>query len=199
LELSTGKLTEVAHRDDLGVLAFAVEGDGSLVFQRRGILVSRKNGMEWPFRSFPSEPKLDDVTAYAWTPNGELIFADRNRIHRSDANGVVTLVTQIEGKVIEPKIWNGTDIPSIFGLAVDNDGNVLAAVPGLAKVYRIGKNGTSQEVAYKENGWRPTGVAVFGNSIFLMESDLRASTSPRVRLLRSNGSVNLLSLPAREE
>ena len=197
LELPTAKLTEVAHRRELGVLVFAVDRDGSLVFQRRGSLVSRRNGKESPFRSSSDEPKLEDVTAYAWSHDGDLVFADRNRILRTAPKGITSLIAKIEGKVLEPKIWNATDTPSIFGLAIDNADRVLAAVPGLAKVYRIEKNHTPQEIARGEDGWRATGVAVFGDSIFLLESDSRASASPRVRLLRANATIESLTVPHR--
>ena len=195
LELTTGKLTEVAHRDDLRALVFAVDRDGSLVFQRSGSLVSRRNGSESPFRSSSAEPKLEDVTAYAWSGDGDLVFADRNRIRRTDPKGITTLIGEIEGKVPEPKIWNATDTPSIFGLAIDKAGGVVAAVPGLAKVYRVEKNQSPKEIARREDGWRATGVAVFGDTIFLMESDARASTSPRVRILRANGTTETLTVP----
>jgi hypothetical protein len=199
LELPTARLTEIAHRDQLGVLVFAVDRDGSLVFQRRGSLVSRRNGKESPFRSSANEPKLEEVTAYAWSREGDLVFADRNRIRRTDSKGVTSLIAEIEGKVLEPKIWNATDTPSVFGLAVDNAGSVLAAVPGLAKVYRIEKDHPLREIARGEDGWRATGVAVFGDSIFLLESDSRASTSPRVRILRGNGTIELLTIPHRSK
>ena len=199
LELATAKLTEIAHRDELGVLVFAVDRDGSLVFQRRGSLVSRRNGKESPFRSFSNEPKLEEVTAYAWSRDGDLVFADRNRVRRIDNNGVTSLIGEIEGKVLEPKIWNATDTPSIFGLAMDNAGRVLAAVPGLAKVYRIEKNRPPQEIARSDDGWRATGIAVFSDTTFLMESDSRASTSPRVRLLRADGTIESLTVPPRSE
>lgn len=195
LELPTGKLTEIAHRDDLGVLNFAVDQDGSLVFQRRGSLVSRLNLKESPFRGLADKLKLEDVTTYTWTREGDLILADKNRIHRIDPKGVTRLIGKVEGKVLEPKIWNGTDIPSVFGLAVEKDGRVLATVPALAKVYRLGPDRAPQEIAPAEGSWRATGVDVFGDTIFLMESDSRASTSPRVRLLRPNGTTELLTVP----
>ncbi len=197
LELPAAKLTELAHRDEIGALVFAVDRDGSLVFQRRGSLVSRNAGNESPFRLSSDEPKLEEVTAYAWSPEGDLIFADRNRIRRAAVSGGTSLVAVIEGKVLGPKIWNATDTPSIFGLAVDDAGRVLAAVPGLAKVYRIEKDQPPQEVARGEDGWRATGVAVFRDSIFVMESDSRASTSPRVRIVRANGMIELLTVPNR--
>ncbi|HUS37046.1 MAG TPA: hypothetical protein VM680_17000, partial [Verrucomicrobiae bacterium] len=156
---------------------------------------SRKHGTEAPFRAWAGEPKLTDVTAFAWNKEGDLVFADRNRIWRLDGKGVVTLVGQIDGKVLEPKIWNGTDTPSIFGLAVDKDGRVIATVPHLGKVFRLEKNQKPQEIAGSENGWRATGVDVLDDSIFLMESDSRASTSPRVRILRSDGKVKDLTAP----
>ena len=139
------------------------------------------------------------MTAYAWSRDGDLVFADRNRIHRTDSKGVTTLIGQINGKVLEPKIWNGTDIPSIFGLAIDNAGRVLAAVPSLAKVYRIEKHHAPREIARSDDGWRTTGVAVFADTIFLMESDSRASTSPRVRLVRADGTIESLTVPPRSK
>ena len=199
LELPTGKLTEVAHRDDLRVLAFAVDRDGSLVFQRNDSLVTRKNGKESWFRSSSHELKLGKVTAYAWSRDGVLLFADQNRILRTDLKGVTSQIAEIAGKVLEPKIWNGTDTPIVFGLAIDNAGRVLATVPHLDKVYRIENNHTLQEFTRGENGWRATGVAVFGDSVFLMESDSRASTSPRVRILRANGTIDVLTVPLRSK
>ena len=195
LDVATGKLTEIAHRDDLKVMEFAVDRDGGIVFQRGAGLVSRKNGMETPFRPWTGEPKLEGVTALVWNKEGDLVFADRNRIWRVDEKGIVKLVGQIEGKVLEPKIWNSLDVPSVFGLAIDRKGDVLATVPHLGKVFRVGKNQKVEEIAGSENGWRATGVDVFGHSIFLMESDSRASTSPRARILRADGKVEMLTVP----
>ena len=195
LEVPTGNVTEIVDHSELGVLVFTVDRDGSLVFQRGRGLVSRTNGKETPFRSSPDELKLADVTAYAWNAEGDLIFADRNRIRRIDPKGATSLIAEIEGKVLEPKIWNGTDIPAVFGLAVDKAGDVLATVPHLAKVYRIRKDGRPQEVICSDGAWRATGVSVFGDSIFLMESNSRASTSARVRILRADGRVETLTVP----
>src|SRR5687768_11887596 len=102
LEVATGKLTEVAHRDDLQGKEFAVDRDGGIVFQRGVGLVSRKNGMESPFRPWAGEPKLEELTALVWSKEGDLVFADRNRIWRVDEKGAVMLVGQIDGKVLEP-------------------------------------------------------------------------------------------------
>jgi hypothetical protein len=195
LEVATGNLTEIAHRDDLNGKEFAVDRDGGIVFQRGAGLVSRKNGMEAPFRKWAGEPKLEEVTALVWSKEGDLVFADRNRVWRVDEKGVVTLVGQIDGKVLEPKIWNGTDTPSIFGLALDKGGRVIATVPHLGKVFRLEKDQKPQEIAGSEDGWRATGVDFFGDSIFLMDSDSRASTSPRVRILRGDGMIDPLTVP----
>jgi hypothetical protein len=200
LDVVNGKVTAVADHSELGVLVFAVDRDESLVFQRGAGLVSRKSGKETPFRSSGEDLKLGEVTAYTWSDGGDLIFADRNRIRRINSKGKTSLIAEITGTVLEPKIWNGTDIPIVFGLAVDKAGDVLATVPHMAKVYRIAKNdrdGRPQEVICGEGSWRATGVSVFNDSIFLMESDSRASTSPRVRILRADGRVEILTLPPR--
>lgn len=197
LDLPGAKLTEIAHHRDLGVLTFTVDRDGSLVFQRGSSLVSRRNGTESSFRPHPDRPALGNVTAYAWGSAGELLYADRNQIFRIAPAGPTTRVAEIEGKVLEPRIWNATETPGIFGLAVDEAGAVLAAVPDLGAVYRLGKDRVPHEFARSEDGWRATGVATFGDAVFLMESDTRASTSPRVRIVRPNGQSELLPLPPR--
>jgi hypothetical protein len=200
LDPATGKMTEVADHRDLGALVFAVDRDGSMVFQRGNGLVSRKDGKEVPFRPSAVGLNLQEVTAYVWSPEGDLIFADRNRIRRIDPKGVATSIAEIDGQVLEPKIWNSLEVPIVFGLAQEKSGDLLATVPHLAKVYRIGKDGRSQETVCAEGNWRATGVSVFGDSIFLMESDSRASTSPRVRIVRADGSIETLTLPpARRE
>jgi hypothetical protein len=195
LDLQSATLTEVAHRRNVGALVFAVDRDGSLVFQRSQSLVSWRNSRESAFRK-PSDPLIvANVTAYAWGPDGDLFFADRNQIRLIDHKGVASLIAEIEGKVLEPKIWNATDTPSIFSVAIDDSGRVLAAMPDLGKVYRVEKNRTLQEIARTEDGWRATGVSPFGHSIFLSETDSRASTGPRVRILRPNGTIELLIIP----
>jgi len=195
LDLATAKLTEIAHRDDLGALAFAVDRDGALVFQRGPLLVARRHGGEIPFRPRAGQPVLTNVTAYAWGAGGGLYYADRSQVRRVDPDGNTDLVASFTGQVLEPKIWNATDTPSIFGLAVDDAGAVLAAVPDLGKIYRVGKDGVPVEIPSSKDGWRATGVSALAGSVFLLESDPRASTSPRVRILRPDGRTEILTVP----
>jgi hypothetical protein len=199
LTLPGAKLTEVAHRRDIGALVFAVDRDRSLVFQRGPSLVSRRNGKEEPFRSSLKQPGLGNVTAYAWDSDGDLFFADRNKIHRVDRQGVTSLIAHIEGKVLEPRIWNATDTPSIFSIVIDAAGRVLAAMPDLGKVYRIEANRIPREVAPSQDRWRATGVATFRDCVFLLESDSRTSTSPRVRILRPGGTIELFTVPGQSK
>ena len=114
------------------------------------------------------EVKVEEGTAYTWS-GGDLILADQNRVRGIDSKGIVSQIAEITGKVLEPKIWNGTEMPSVTGLAVKQNGDVIAAVPHLGKVYSIGKDGRAQDVTCNEGNWRATGVSVFDQSIFLME------------------------------
>lgn len=194
LELPSGKVTEMAHRDEVKASVFAVDRDGAMVFQRGAILVSWRKSKETAFRPAKSQLQLKEVTAYFWEREDDLILADRNRVYRMDGQGVMTLLGEIDGKVLEPRIWNGTETPIVFGLAIEESGAVLATVPSLAKVFRIEKNKVT-EFASGENGWRSTGISVFGDSLFLMESDSKASTSPRIRILRGSGQNEIITLP----
>jgi hypothetical protein len=189
LDPISGKLTEVAHRDEIRSLTFAVESAGSLVFQRGNKLVGREAGQVKPFRG--STEKTDRVSAFAWGKDQSLYFSDGNLIKHLDRNGLVNRVAGIEGKSLEPHIWNAIDQPSIFSLALAEDGTLYAAVPDLGKVFML-SDGRLKVLLESQDGWRCTGVATFGRTLFLAESNSRVSSGPRVRVMGPDGKIQLL-------
>jgi sugar lactone lactonase YvrE len=199
LDPKSGKPVEVAHRDELKSLLFAVDRDGSFVFPRDGRLVTRAlDGKVAPFRGHGTAAKLElpfhEVTAMAWGPDQTLYSADGTVIRRFDLSGSASLVARIEGTPISATFYGAANKPRIWGLAVDDKKRVFAAVPDLGQVLRIDTDGTKDVIATRTDGWRATGVTTLGSSVFMLESNEANYDGPRVRVLRGDGSIEILGI-----
>jgi len=94
------------------------------------------------------------------------------------------------------RLLGGTDLR---GLAVDDKGMIYAAESGGRRVIKITPEGKVTAVL-KADGWIPTGVAVTGDEVYVLEFDDAPPTvwRPRVRKLSADGKVTVLAeIPAR--
>jgi hypothetical protein len=189
LDLPDGKPFEIASREEVGALSFAVDDRGHLVYQEGSKLVVRQGKKTSQYRRSVHTPVLSQVTAYAWRPKKALYFADSNDIRRLNEDGSMSYIGTIEGDSLKPHIWNATETPSIYSLALDDQGRLFAAVPDQGKVYRFDTDGTMHVIVVSLDDWRTTGVATFGKTLFLLESNARYSVSPRVRVMRTDGTI----------
>src|SRR6185369_4029063 len=87
--------------------------------------------------------------------------------------------------------------PFLRGLAVDPRGTVYAAATGCRCVIRITPDGKHSIVLKAELPWSPTGVAVHGENVFVLEyahanGDNHDAWRPRVRRLGVDGQVATL-------
>jgi len=91
--------------------------------------------------------------------------------------------------------------PFLRGLAVDASGTVFAAATGCRAVVKISPDGKSSIVMRAEAPWSPTGVAVRGDDVYVLEyehphSQNKVDWRPRVRKLARDGKVTtLVTLP----
>jgi sugar lactone lactonase YvrE len=88
------------------------------------------------------------------------------------------------------------------GLAVDSDGTVYAAATGCHRVVRITRDGKVEVVLKAERPWSPTGVAVHGDDVYVLEytnanGGQADGWTPRVRKLARDGRVTTLATLAR--
>lgn len=85
------------------------------------------------------------------------------------------------------------ETPSLRGLAVDARGIVYAAATGCRTVVRIVPGGEVETVLKAERPWSPTGVAVLGDDVYVLEyahaSGSAAQWLPKVRTLKRDGTV----------
>jgi hypothetical protein len=112
------------------------------------------------------EPSLQQVIAYHWADE-TLYLSDGNYLRRAGADGVLRLVARVDGKLIQPKIWNSTGAPRIWSIAADGRKRIYTALPDIGEVVRIDPDG-SQHVVDSTNAGQ------------------------RVRVIRGSGAVELL-------
>ena len=88
--------------------------------------------------------------------------------------------------------------PALRGLAVDSDGTVYAAAVGCHRVVRITPDGKVEVVLKAERPWSPTGVALHGGDVYVLEytnanGGPADGWTPRVRKLARDGRVTTLA------
>ncbi|HYP26440.1 MAG TPA: hypothetical protein VE262_06970 [Blastocatellia bacterium] len=197
IDLDGGKHVKVAEESHVAALVFAVGKRGELIFQKGAQIMERTpGGTVTRFRGSgdvaKGEPPLQQVIAYNWAADGTLYLSDGSHLRRVGSDGVVRLVARIDGKLIEPKIWNSTDAPRIWSIAVDERKRIYTALPDIGQVVRVDPDGSQHVVDRSVGGWRVTAVATFGDSVFLLESSDSTNDGQRVRVIRDSGRVELL-------
>ena len=196
IDLGGAKHIRIAEETHLNAPVFAVGKNGELIFQKDGRIVERaSNGTVKPFRGngnvAPGEQALQQVIAYAWAPDGGVLLADGNRLRRIGADGVVRFVAQVDGKLLEPKIWNSIDAPRIWSISIDDRKRIYTALPDIGQVIRIDPTGMQHVIDRRPEGWRVTAVATFGDSVFMLESNERTNDGQRVRVIRGNAKPEI--------
>jgi hypothetical protein len=197
IPLDGGKHVKVAEESHLEVPVFAVGKRGELIFQKGVQIVERAvDGTVRRFRGAgevaKGEPPLQQVIAYHWAADEVLYLSDGNLLRRVGKDGVIRLVARVEGKLIDPKIWNSTGAPRIWSIATDARKRIYTALPDIGQVVRIDPDGSQHVVDKSTGGWRVTAVATFAESVFLLESSDSSNDGQRVRVIRGSGQAELL-------
>jgi hypothetical protein len=92
--------------------------------------------------------------------------------------------------------------PYLRGLDVTEEGTVYAAVTGCRCVVKITPEGRVETVLKAEQPWTPTGIAVRGKDVFVLEytnANKPNTWVPRVRKLGPDGKVAILATVAPDE
>ena len=197
IDLAGAKHVKIAEETHLNALVFAVGKRGELIFQKGLQIMQRSaDGTVTPFRGAGTVVKgdaaLQQIIAYYWAADGTLYLSDGGNLRRVGDDGVVRLIGRIEGKVLEPNIWNSMDAPRIWSIAIDDRRRIYTALPDLGQVVRIDPDGSQHVIDKSIGGWRVTAVATFKDSVFLLESSDRSNDGQRVRVIRGSGKMELL-------
>jgi hypothetical protein len=147
----------------------------------------------------------DGITGLATGPDGSLYVACPSAILKVKMDGTfTTLVSPVVVKDCDEESKDRN--PYLRGLAVDSRGTVYAAANGCHCVVKVTPGGKVETVLKAERPWSPTGVAVFGEDVYVLEytNSLEGPNEgegwqPRVRKLGRDGKVTTLATVTRDE
>src|SRR5262245_51125026 len=201
-----------------GGAPIAVNSDGNLYSGLRllegkkagpGLTRISPDGKQKPFAPDLKETveKLG-ISGLATGPEGSLYLACNSAVLKVKADGTFTKVAEkVEVKDCDEDFPDNNPkfpMPALRGLAVDAKGTVYAAATGCHRVVKITADGKVETVLKSERPWSPTGVAVSGKDVYVLEyTNATAGADkgwrPRVRKLGRDGKVTTLAtIPAKE-
>jgi sugar lactone lactonase YvrE len=152
--------------------------------------------------------KLGGIKGLASGPDGCLYAACPSAVLKIKPDGkVTTLVHPIVLKDVDTDLPKGTpedQKPFLRGLAVDTRGNVYAAATGCRCVVKVSPDGKAEVVLKADGPWSPTGVAVHGENVYVLEytdpnKDDHDGWLPRVRKLGRDGKVTTLATVTKKD
>jgi hypothetical protein len=138
-------------------------------------------------------------------PRGSLYYTEMHAVRRIAPDGTVSLVA---GKVAVPDCVHPPGAaeerlaPSLRGLDVTPDATIYVAASACSALLKITPGGSVSVVLRCSDAWTPTGVAVSGDDVYLLEyrytaSERREDWFPRVRKLSPEGKVTVIATVAR--
>lgn len=163
--------------------------------------VSTVAGGAWGWADGPGErARFRNFGVMVLGPDDALYLTEGGNLRRITRDGTVT--TLAKGLTDDVR----REKPPFFGLmglAIDRRGDVIVADYGNRLVRRITQKGEVTTIARASWPWRPTGVAVRGDQILVLEAVIapgplaRAAGSPRVRRIAPDGTFALLARAGR--
>lgn len=136
-------------------------------------------------------------------PDGSIYFTEDNAVRKVSPDGSLSTLTS--GNKLA--VCTPTPLPKmpsksyLRGLAVDSLGAVYIADTGCRNVLKVTPRGEVSIALKAVSPWSPTGVAVSGGNVYVLEYDhtpaVNREWSPRVRKLASDGKVVTLATVTR--
>lgn len=176
---------------------FAVDASGARIFRRDGRFVRTLDAGSTPFRGGGTlgkgEVPIGSIAAYAWGPEGVLYFADDSRIRSLDRSGRIKTVVSLKGNATYSLLGAPSGQRRIWGIAVSSSGDLLIADGSTGQVLRL-RDGRESVVSRAQDGWMPTGIAVAGANLVVLESKLvgNRNLGPRVRMIGAEGRSEII-------
>jgi sugar lactone lactonase YvrE len=152
--------------------------------------------------------KLGGIKGMAVGPDDSLYVTFPKALLRITTGGKVTVVAESVRVADGGKdILDGTpkdELPYLRGLAVDARGTVYAAATGCRCVVKITPDGKAETVLKAERPWSPTGIALHGEAIYVLEypnanGERHEDWVPRVRKVGRDGkTTTLITFPKKD-
>jgi sugar lactone lactonase YvrE len=141
---------------------------------------------------------VDWVNGIATGPDGALYVTDNDAILKIDrAGNVSTVLAGIRLNDCVNVLPETPGLPYLRGLAVAGDGTIYAAANGCRTVVSVPVKGAPRTILAAEPPWSPTGVALAGSDIYVLEylhtrDGDRRDWVPRIRRVDKDGKVSTI-------
>lgn len=146
------------------------------------------------------EARFGPIGAIAVGPGGVLYVTDAASVRKVTPEGRVTTLAR-GGRLLKSTLLGrflglGGRSGYLMGIAVDPGGNAFVANYGGRRVVRVSSSGEVRSVIEQSGPWSPTGVALSGDDVLVLEAGTAPGSgdSVRVRRLRSGGTVTTLAV-----
>ena len=142
--------------------------------------------------------KLNEgVTGLAIAHDDALLIASPSSVWKLKNDGdLVTIASPVKVDGCDENLPENWPRPGLRGLDTAGDGTIFAAATGCRCVVRIGLDGRTDVVLHSISPWAPTGVAVHGDKLYVLEythahDGPHKGWRPRVRLV-TGGRITTL-------
>jgi hypothetical protein len=175
-----------------GNLYYPTHGSG-IPLQIIRLLPSGRTSVVASIPAATASAPLRDLNGLAAGPAGSLYYTENRAIRRIDTDGRVTTV--VDNLSCGGRRDAGRDPdPLLRGLDVDRLGIIYVAATGCRSVLKVTPAGDMTVLPQVSNAWSPTGVAVFGADLYVLEfeqgdSDDRRQMLPRIRKISADGTA----------
>lgn len=145
---------------------------------------------------------LGGIKGLALGPDGSLYLSYPKAVLTITLEGkITTLVNPVVVKDCNLNV-SSDEAPFLRGIAIDSHGVTYVAASGCGSVIKITRDGKVSTALKAEKPWAPSGVAVYGEDLYVLEhidanSETHQSWPPRVRKLARTGQVTTLMELAR--
>jgi hypothetical protein len=152
--------------------------------------------------------KMDEgVFGLAGGPHGSLYVSSWDAVFKVNPDG--TVATVVHPVVVKDCDEDRADhkptnrLPYLRGIAVDETGTIYAAATSCHRVLKITPDGKIESILRAERPWSPTGVALHGGAVYVLEyTNANGGPDegwlPRVRKLGRDGQVTTLATIPRQ-
>jgi sugar lactone lactonase YvrE len=186
----------------------AMHRDGSLYYANRNLQVARLSPDGTLTTMAPPQEqteRLGGIKGLAFGPDDSLYVACPSAVLKVATNGTVsTVVHPITVQDCDREFPPNTPehhSPYLRGLGVDARGTIFAAATGCRAVVKITSDGQVSVILRAAAPWSPTGIAVRGEEVYVLEFQQPnvarpVEWVPRVRKVAREGKVTtLVALP----
>jgi hypothetical protein len=183
----------------------AIAPDGGLYFPTKGgpavqlerFLPSGQISTTATLPATTSGQPLRWINGLVAAPDGSLYYTEDGAIRRVSREGAVS---RVAGDI--PSSDCRTHNPLLRGLDVDSAGTVYVADAGCGRVLRVTPAGVVTILPQVDRPWFPTGVALSGSDLYVLEfenpdTDDRRAMVPRIRKIGADGVTRVVATVSR--